>query len=438
MAQRNLSIIYRSIDSIQLDPQNPRLHSKKQVQQIARSIETFGFNVPILIDAQGNLMAGHGRLLAAQLLGMAEVPTVALEHLSENQRRAFAIADNRLTENSVWDDRLLYEQLETLSVLKLDFSLEVTGFEMKEINMRIESLAPGSSGNGDRGDGIPDCATRPKVTRPSDLWILGLHRVYCGDAREDSTYSRLMEGRQAKMVFVDPPCNDAPGDTATGLRKTNLQTGRLTESDFTDFLKNVLSRLARNSADGGLHFICMDWQQSGALHTVARSIYTELADLCIWIKDDAEQGSLYRSQHELIFVFRKGKAPDRNNIQLSQHARHRTNVWRYRRNNSLSQKRKEGSQFAFQGTIKPVELVADAILDCTVSGDVVLDPFLGSGTTVIAVERTSRACYGIELDPRSVDLIVRRWQAFTRKNAVHASTGRTFNEMEEEDRGRAE
>lgn len=431
MAQRNLSIVYRSIDSIQLNPQNPRLHSKKQVRQIARSIETFGFNVPILIDAQGNLMAGHGRLLAAQLLGMSEVPTIALEHLSENQRLAFAIADNRLTENSVWDDRLLRQQLKTLSVLKLDFSLEVTGFEMKEIDMRVEDFTSASRGKGHAADAIPNSVAKPKVTRVGDLWILGRHRVCCGDAGDHYTYSLLMKGRQARVVFTDPPCNDATGDSATG-----LQTGRLGESEFTDFLRNILVQLVRNSVDDASHFICTDWTYSGEIIAAARSVYREFRDLCVWVKDKADHGSLYRNQHELVFVFRnKTTQGDRTHRGLSE--RSRTNVWRYRSSNPLSRNSKDENFPSLRPTIKPVELVGDIILDNTAHGDIVLDPFLGSGTTVVAAERTSRACYGIELNPRYADLVVRRWQAFTRQNAVHAFTGRTFNE-EENGRGRTD
>ena len=179
----------------------------------------------------------------------------------------------------------------------------------------------------------------------------------------------------------------------------------------------------------------MGWRHSGELLAAARSVYTEFKDVCVWIKDDAQPGLLYRSQHELIFVFRTGKAPPGDNIQLDQHDRHRTNVWRYRRVNSLPRRGREGKQSVFHAAIKPVELVADAILDCTAQGDIVLDPFLGSGTTVIAAERTGRICYGIELDPRNVDVIVRRWQSFTGQTAVQEATGRTFNEIEQEQHG---
>jgi DNA modification methylase len=443
MAPQVLSIEYRPLASLSLDPQNPRVHSNRQIRQIARSVETFGFNVPVLIDGKGQLIAGHGRVLAAQRLGMTQVPTIMLENLTETQIRAFMIADNRLTENSVWDDRLLAEQLKALAGLELDFSVDVTGFEMSEIDLMIEDLAPASRGKDDPADAIPDFGANPQVTRAGDLWVLDRHRVCCGDARNGAAYSAVMGNRHADMGFADPPYNDPIDGYVSGFGKVHhpefaVASGEMGESEFRDFLTNVLAELARNSVDGALQFICMDWRHSGELISAARSVYAEFKNLCVWVKDGAGQGSLYRSQHELVFVFKNGKRPHRNNIQLGQYGRYRTNVWQYRRVNSLSRGTDEGNLSFLHPTIKPVELVADAILDCTARGDVVLDPFLGSGTTVIAAERTGRACCGIELDPRYVDTIVRRWQVFTGQSAVQESTGRTFNEVEEENHGQAE
>src|SRR5260370_3827441 len=322
MAQQALSIEYRPLASLRFDPQNPRLHSKKQIQEIARSFEMFGFNVPVLIDGKGQLIAGHGRVLAAQYLGMTQVPTIMLENLTETQIRAFMIADNRLTENSVWDDRLLAEQLKALAVLELDFSIDVTGFEMGEIDVMIEDLAPASSGKDDPADSIPDFGTKPQVTRAGDLWVLDRHRVYCGDARNGAAYSVVMKDRRADMGFADPPYNDPIDGYVTGFGKVHhpefaVASGEMSESEFTDFLTNVLTHLARNSVDGALQFICMDWRHSGELISAARSIHSEFKNLCLWVKEGAGQGSLYRSQHELVFVFKSGKRPHRNNSQLS-------------------------------------------------------------------------------------------------------------------------
>ena len=429
------------LDALQLDPQNPRLHSKRQVRQIARSIEVFGFNVPVLVNAEGRLIAGHGRVLAAKLLGLSEVPAIRLDHLTEAQTRAFMIADNRLTENAAWDERLLAEQFQALSALNLDFNIEVTGFEMAQVDATVESLIPASRGKDDPADAITEPEAKPQVTRTGDRWILERHRIYCGDARNGSDYSALMKGQRAEMVFADPLYNDPIDGYVTGFGKVHhpefkMGSGEMDAREFTDFLTAVVMNLARSSTDGALHFFCMDWRHAWELLGAARSIYSEFKNLCVWVKEYAGQGALYRSQHELIFVFKRGKRAHRNNIQLGKYGRYRTNVWQYRRANSITGSAEQGVLSHLHPTIKPTELVADAILDCTARGDLVLDPFLGSGTTIIAAERTGRICYGMELDPVYVDTVIRRWQTFTGQSVTQESTGRTFNEHEENGHGR--
>jgi DNA modification methylase len=436
MAYKSLSISYLPLSSLQLDPQNPRLHEKKQIRQLAESIKTFGFNVPILVDSHLRVIAGHGRVLACQLLKIAEVPTIRLEHLSEHQASAFLIADNRLTENADWDKQLLGAQLKILSEAEIDFSLEVTGFEVGEIDLFIENTAPANEGKGDPADALQDPVGKIQVTRTGDCWILDRHRVLCGDAGDISSYSRLMERGRGQMIFADPPYNDPIDGYVTGFGKIHhpefaVASGEMSAPQFTEFLANIIVNLIRHSSHGALHYICMDWRHTKEL-IAAAGPYTEFKNLCVWVKENAGQGSLYRSQHELVFVFKSGSRPHRNNIQLGQYGRYRTNVWNYRRVNSLSQTTDEGNLSHLHPTIKPVELVADAILDCTARKDIVLDPFLGSGTTLIAAQRTGRICYGMELAPHYVDTVVRRWQAFTGQNAVHQLTGRTFNEIEKE------
>lgn len=435
-----LAIEYRSIATLSLDPRNPRLHNEKQIRQIAKSIEVFGFNVPILINGEMQVVAGHGRLQACKLLGLTEAPTILLEHLTEAQTRAFVIADNRLTENSVWDERLLGEQFKQLSVLDLDFSIDVTGFEMSEIEVMIEGLTPASSGKDDPGDAIPDSSARPQVTRTGDLWNLNCHRVYCGDARKNAAYSALMEGQRATTVFSAPPYNDPVDGYVAGFEGNHYPEFAPEERNgtkFTTFLAEVLALLARHSADGALQFICMDWRYTAELLTAARQAYTEFKNLCVWVKGVAGGGAPYRSQHELVFVFKSGKGKHHNSNEPGQFGRSRTDVWQYKLVNSTARSADKSSQSGLHLTIRPVELIADAILDCTARGDVVLDAFLGRGSTVIAAERTGRVCYGIELDPRNVDTIVRRWQFFTGHIAIQESTGRKFNEIEEENYGRA-
>ena len=434
-APRKLSIVYRPIADLKLDPSNPRVHSRGQIHQLARSIKAFGFNVPVLVDAGLQVVAGHGRLLACKLLGITQVPVIRLEHLSEHQRRAFMIADNRLTENSEWDDRLLGEQLKILSEAELDFTLETTGFEMGEIDLMIENLAPALEGENDPADALPG-PSPVRVSRLGDHWKLGKHRVFCGNALSANNYKLLMGDHRASVIFADPPYNDPIDGYVAGFGRIHhaefaMASGEMSEAEFTGFLFTVFSHLARSSENGALQFICMDWRHATELLAAGRRAFSEFKSLCVWVKDTGGQGSLYRSQHELVFVFKNGKGKHRNNIQLGQYGRYRSNVWQYPRVNAFARATEEGNLFALHPTVKPVALVADAILDCTARGEIVLGPFLGSGTTVIAAERTGRACYGIELDPGYVDTIVRRWQAFAGKSAVHAKSARTFNEMEQ-------
>jgi DNA modification methylase len=433
-AHRSLTVVPKRVADLTLNPRNPRNHSPQQIRQIARSIKTFGFNVPVLLDADGNVIAGHGRIKACQLLGWIEVPTICLEHLSEAEARAFMIADNRLTENSDWNEQLLAEQLHDLSLLDLDFSLEVTGFAMGDIDLRIEGL--NSPTPHDPADELSQLPSGPPITRPGDSWVLGEHRVHCRNALEAAAYAELLQGEQAQMVFGDPPYNVRIGNVSGFGRKRHrefaMASGEMTEFDFTRFLLTATSLLAHHSAEGSLHYICIDWRHIAQLLTAAREVYQQLTNICVWVKDNAGMGSFYRSQHEFVCVFRHGRGIHRNNIQLGRYGRNRSNIWHYGGANSFSRSGAEGNLLALHPTVKPVALVADAIMDCTSRNDLVLDGFLGSGTTVIAAARTGRRCYGLEIDPLYVDVIVRRWQGVTRDTARNAMTGRSFREVEAE------
>ena len=431
-----VSIIYRSIDDLKLDTQNPRSHRPRQIRQIGRSIEEFGFIVPILIDASDKVIAGHGRLLACRQLGWREVPTIPLHHLTEAQARAFMIADNRLTEISEWDDALLASQLRELAALDLDFSLEVTGFDIGEIDLRIEQFSL-SDDDDERANQIPEPFGDSPVTRTGDLWVLNEHRVLCANALERTAYSTLMGSALAEVVFIDPPYNVAIDGNVSGLGATRhrefaMASGEMSEEEFQQFLKKAFLLLARYSTPHSLHFVCMDWRHIGEVLAAGDDAYDELINCCVWVKDNAGMGSFYRSQHELVFLFKSQKGSHRNNVQLGRYGRNRTNVWNYPCANSFSRSGEEGNLLALHPTVKPAALVGDAIMDCTERGGIVLDSFLGSGTTVIAAERTGRRCYGLEIDPLYVDTIVRRWQAFTRNAAIHSESGRSFAEIEEE------
>jgi DNA modification methylase len=429
----SLQIVYRRIDELNPDPANPRCHTKKQIRKIADSIGTFGFNVPILIDRDGNVICGHGRLAAGRELGCSEVPTVRLDHLSPAQTRAFMIADNRLTEIATWDDQLLARQLKELSLLGLDFSLELTGFEMPEIDLRIASLDDPPEG-ADPADVVPAAAVGPPLSQIGDLWVLGRHRVFCGNALDPTAFPALIGEERAAMVFTDPPYNVPIEGHASGLgaihhRPFPMASGEMDRSQFTAFLAQALRNLAAFSRDGSIHFICIDWRHLEELLAAGHDVYGELKNLCVWVKDNGGMGSLYRSRHELVFVFKNGRGSHRNNVQLGQFGRNRSNVWHYPGANSFARNGAEGNLLALHPTVKPVAMVADAILDCSARGEIILDAFLGSGTTVIAAERTGRRCCGIELDPAYVDTTIRRWQTLTGGSARHATSGRSFDDL---------
>jgi DNA modification methylase len=426
-------IEFKLISALKPDPKNTRVHSKAQLKQIAESIRIFGFIVPVLVDPNDQLFAGHGRVLAAQSLGVKKVPVICVDHLTPEQIRAFAIADNRLTENARWDEKLLAVQLKELSELNLDFSIEVTGFSMAEIDLRIESL--NEPAEEDPADLQP--APGIAVSKLGDGWIMGKHKAVCGNSLEERVYESLMGKKRAGIVFTDPPYN-VPIDGHVGgngkikHREFAMAAGEMSDSQFVEFLRSVLKFMVRFSADGSIHFICMDWRHAYELTAAAKDAYSELKNICVWTKPTAGMGSLYRSQHEFVLVFKNGKASHRNNIELGRHGRNRSNVWPYAGVTPFGREVEEGNLLAMHPTVKPVRMIADALLDCSARADIVLDPFLGSGSTLIAAERVGRICYGIELDPRYVDTAVRRWQKYTGLKATHAVTGRTFDDVEAE------
>lgn len=428
----NLTIVYKGPSELSPRARNPRTHSKKQIDQIAESIRKFGFLNPVLVDADGGIVAGHGRVAAAKLIGMRDVPTVCVDHLTPAQIRAYVIADNKLAENAGWDRELLALELKDLSV-DLDFDIQVTGFETPEIDLLIGELEGGAA------DDVPDPAdevptidrSQPAVTRLGDLWVLGPHRLLCGDATKRESYRCLLGGESAQMVFTDPPYNVPIAGHVSGLGKVQhrefaMASGEMSAAEFTGFLQIVFQNMRDTSANGSLHFICMDWRHMRELLDAAE-VYSELKNLCIWSKTNAGMGSLYRSQHELVFVFKNGTAPHINNVELGRHGRYRTNVWAYAGANSFGKDR--DADLALHPTVKPIKLVLDAVLDCSDRGKIVLDPFAGSGTTLIAAERAGRRGYGIEIDPLYVDTVIRRVEESCDLKAIHAETGETFAEV---------
>ena len=368
----------------------------------------FGFLIPIIIDEAGRVLVGVGRLMAARDLDCSEVPTIQVTHLSEAQKKAFAIADNQLATIAKWNDPVLAEQLKELSIINLDFDIEVIGFEAAEIDLRIESINVDVD-ESDPADILPAAPIGEPVSHLGDVWTLGRHRLLCGDALDTVAYTTLMRGKKADMIFTDSPYNVKIDGHATGLganrhREFAMASGEMTYAEFQNFLLSACLLLARHSADGSIHFFCMDWRHSGELLAAGRAVYSEHKNTCVWVKSNAGMGSLYRSQHEFVFVFKNGQAPHRNNVQLGRFGRYRSNIWNYPGANSMGRGTEEGNLLALPPTAKPVKLVADAILDCSARGDLVLDPFMGSGTTLMAAERVGRRCSADEhAQPRGAD-----------------------------------
>jgi DNA methylase/ParB-like nuclease domain len=425
-----LSVVFRPVETLRPYPGNARTHSKLQIRQIAKSIQTFGFTNPVLIDRDNSIIAGHGRVQAAKSIGMLQVPTICLENLDPNQVRAFILADNKLAELAGWDKKILAIELQHLLTLDETFDLTVTGFQIAEVDLILQEGA----GEELQEDVVDVDETKPAVTRLGDLWHLGKHRVLCGNALEEAYYQRSMGKKRAKLIFADVPFNlriqgHVSGNGPVRHREFAFASGEMSQTEFTSFLTTSLGLLARHSTQGSLHFICMDWRHMTELLAAGKEVYTTLVNLCVWGKTNAGLGSFYRSQHELVFVFRNGNNQHLNNIQLGRFGRNRSNLWTYAGMNSFTRKGEESNLHSEHPTPKPVQLVADAILDATARGDLVLDNFLGSGTTVVAAERVGRVCYGMELDPLYVDLAIRRYQDLTGDDAIHVDSGKSFNEL---------
>jgi DNA modification methylase len=419
-----------AIDCLKPFRRNARTHSKKQISQIATSIQEFGFTNPVLIDEDGHIMAGHGRVAAAKELGWSHVPVLRIGHMSDEQKRAYVIADNRLAEKAGWDLEILQLEFSALCQMDLSFDLDITAFETAEIDAIVDGI--GLPKKRDLADAVPASADGPSVTRKGDLWRLGQHLLFCGDARDEASYATLMGTEQARLVFADPPYNVPIDGHVCGLgsikhREFACASGEMSRSEFVSFLRTVFERLVRFSIDGAIHFQCMDWRHIGEMVEAGEAVYSGLKNVCVWVKDNGGMGSLYRSQHEFVFVWKVGTAPLVNTIELGKHGRYRTNVWSYAGVNTLKSARM--AELAMHPTVKPTAMVSDAIKDTSKRGELVMDPFGGSGTTLIAAEKTGRRARLIEIDTHYCDVIVRRWETFVRREAVLVSSGGTFADV---------
>lgn len=403
---------------------NARTHSKKQLRQIAESIRTFGFTNPVLIDQANTILAGHGRVEAAKSLGMETVPCLRIQHMTEAEKRAYVIADNKLALNAGWDEELLAQELQgLLATENLGFDIGVIGFEVAEIDSLVEGLSP-EEPNNPEDDILPDIA--PRRVNPGDIWQLGAHRLICGDALDPRVLDDLMEGELARMVFSDPPYNvkidgHVGGSGKTKHREFAMASGEMTETEFTAFLTKALQNMADHSLDGSIHYQCMDWRHMREILAAGHAVYDELKNLIVWAKDNGGMGTFYRSRHELIFAFKNGTAPHVNSFELGQHGRYRTNVWNYRGVNTMRAGRMDELQL--HPTVKPVQMIADAIKDVSGRGEIILDSFGGSGSTLIAAEKTGRRARLVELDVIYCDRILARWERMAKDTAEQLVCG---------------
>ena len=425
-------LVERDITSLRPYERNARTHSKKQVKQIAASIERFGFTNPVLVSDDGEIIAGHGRVEAARLLGWKAVPTLALSHLTAAERRAYVLADNKLALNAGWDKEILAIELQGL--VDIEFDVELTGFSLAEIDLVLDEAGEADPAGSDAPEDLVPPVTGVPVSCMGDLWLLGRHKLLCGDTRNSEDMKVLLGDERVDLVFTDPPYNVAIDGNVCGLgsvkhREFAFASGEMSRSQFTTFLTDTLGNMARHMRDGAIAFVCMDWRHMAELQEAGEAVFTELKNLVVWNKTNGGMGAFYRSKHELIFVFKQGDGPHTNSFGLGETGRYRTNVWDYAGISSIGAGRAD--ELAMHPTVKPVALIADALRDCSRRGEVVLDGFGGSGSTLIAAEKTGRNARLIEYDPLYCDTIIRRWEALTGKRAKLAATGETFEDVAE-------
>jgi DNA modification methylase len=410
-----LQVEYLPLEQIKDYSRVFRIPGKKQIEKTERMIRECGFILPVVIDGQSQVVIGGHLLAAARHMSMEEIPVIRAGHLSETQVRLLRIAHERIATEATWDQGLLAEEFRELILLVPDIDLTLTGFEVPELDIILDAVT------GAGGDDIPAIDAGTGMVCAGDLWQLGDHRLYCGDATLPQSYTLLMAGKKARLCFTDAPYNvkiDGHVGNSGKIRHREfvMASGEMSADAFTQFLYQSHHLMATHAEDGAIIYSCMDWRHIMELSTAAALAHLDLQNLCVWVKDNGGMGSFYRSRHELVFVFKKGTAAHANNIQLGKHGRYRTNVWEYPGVNSFAGGRMQ--ELALHPTVKPLALVADAIKDASARGEIVLDPFGGSGTTLIAAEKSGRKARLIELDPLYCEVIIRRWQEYAGKEAV--------------------
>ena len=414
-------------------PGAPREHPKSQIRALTKSFEAFGQVLPILIDGESRIISGAAQWEVAKRLAMTEVMVIRIEYLSEPQVKALMVALNRLGDLSKWNEQALSTILLDLHELDLDFDIEASGYTEIEIELRIEGIDDLTEPEDEQvlvGDG-------PTVTCLGDLWQLGDHRLLCADTLNEESWTALMGEDLAALVVGDSPFNVPIDGHVTGQgkfkhRSFQMAVGEMSPAEFTNFLRTSMEHAHRWSKPGSVHVWAMDWRHANEITAAGQAVYERYLNMAVWVKDRPGMGSWLRSQHELFFIFGKGGAAMRNCVQLGRFGRNRSNVWFHPSAASVARTSEEGNPLAMHPTVKPLALIADILLDSTIKGDIVVDPFMGSGTTLIAAEKLGRVARGIELDPAYCDTIIRRWQRWTGETAVRVADGAPFPALEAE------
>lgn len=425
-----------SIDPTKLkaNPHRVRTFPNKQINTLVKFIRQTNAMKPIIVDETMTVLANEAEHLAALKMKKASVDVYVLENLSEKEKRAFALAAEKIPELGGWDRSATAKEVAEVRGLLAEegIDIEITGFSEIEIDQMVIDFEAVSREPSD--DISKEMISVRPVTRFGDVWLLGRHRLMCADAGEADAHARLMVGKKADMGFFDFPYNQQAQDIGGrgSIRHENfaMAAGELSPEQLETLAKKWMRTAAAVSRDGAVHFICADWRCVPEFARAGREVYGKMLNLVVWTKSNGGLGTFYRSQHELIGVFVVGKARHRNNVQLGAFGRSRTNVWTYPGSNGFRSGRME--DLKAHPTPKPVMMISDAMRDCTRRDDLVLDTFCGSGTTILAAERVGRIAYGMEIEPKFVDVAIRRWQAFTRKDAIHEASGRTFGELEAE------
>lgn len=421
----NYDISQLPLNTLTPMPGNPRKYSPKQLRKAVQVLRASGYIPPLVVDKDGAIVIGELFWRAARRMGLAEVPVLKVDHLNDGELRALRIAHERLPLDGEWDEAALKSEFELIFEQELDLTL--TAFDLPEIEAIVFCEEAGASGQ--EVESLPEVPDNP-MTNPGDLWILGQHRLLCADALDSASCDRLMPAQGADLVCTDPPYNvpvkgHVGGKGAIHHKEFLQASGEMSEEAFTDFLGIAAGNMIEHSRDGSLHYIFMDWRHLPELFRACQWQYDAFVNLAVWDKVHGGMGSFYRSQHELVTIFRNGSAPHRNNVALGRHGRNRTNVWSKPGLAGFSRDRQE--TLRLHPTVKPTDLIVDILLDASKPGDIVLDPFAGSGTTLLACEKVGRQARCIEIDPRYVDVALKRWMNETGGEPVHEETGLSYS-----------